>query len=174
VRHIDTDRIPAFTGAKMSSATDLETGLVPMLAAGESVSNTDPALRAHKLSVAGHVQAVAHELCGDEKEPAGESDQAAPADPDAHPWEAFNESIRERVIGTLRKARRELAKIAEYDAEKKRFAGQFAQGLGAAGTLGTISSLAKAIERGLPAEPSDKHPGYLTGARVELRDCRLR
>jgi hypothetical protein len=72
------------------------------------------------------------------------------------------------VIGNLRTAYKELSRITDYDTATKRMMGRFAQGFSAAGTLGPISAIAKAIEKALPAEPSDEHPGYLTGARVDL------
>ena len=90
------------------------------------------------------------------------------------PWDAFNAEVREKVIGGLRQGYRGLARITEYDKETKRMRGQFAQGFSAAGTLGPLRSIARAIELSLPAAPSDQHPGYLTGAQVKLREARAK
>jgi hypothetical protein len=86
-------------------------------------------------------------------------------------WEAFNAEVREKVIGGLRAVYRELARITEYDASEKRMRGRFAQGLSPAGTLGPIAALARNIESCLPCEPSSEHPGYLTAARVAVREA---
>ena len=53
----------------------------------------------------------------------------------------------------------EFAIVTAYESKKKRFNGKLAQGYSAAGTIGAITALARAIEEGMPAEHSDLPPG---------------
>ena len=144
---------------------------------GKSINDNFPEPKTAATRSTQGAQSRADEDDGDDSSDEGSSSpgaapQSGSSEPNSPPWKAFNEAIHEKVIGGLRNVYKELASITEYDPSIKRMRGRFAQGFSAAGTLGPLTALARAIEEALPAEACDQHPGYLNGAQVKIRNSR--
>ena len=84
------------------------------------------------------------------------------------PWYGFNQKI-EAHISALKSIAIQMAKDMGYDSESKQLRERFANGYSYAGTVGQINQLIRTLNDGMPAEPSDKAPGFLTARQAEIK-----
>lgn len=102
---------------------------------------------------------------------ADDEDASEPqAAPDLPPWHEFETQIRQ-AIGTLRQAYKQIADATGYEPSTKQMRGRWARNYSPAGTLGAISALAAALEKGLPVELDPSAPGgYVTAQSVMISE----
>lgn len=91
-----------------------------------------------------------------------------PLEEPADPWAQFNADVLE-LISELRSTGRRLNDLLDADPKAKQLGSKYAYFYSHAGTIGAVNAIVRNLEDNLPAEKSDKPPGFIPARVVASR-----